>query len=133
MLPVTFLSSEGLIGFVTGTVATRAGDVGFEGAVFVVLFASATGALGAAGSSLLALFVTFTFTPCPAADQGACAGALLVILSNFPGAAANPLTESNSVSVCATIGIGDTDSGAVPDPVFKLTLEPFKYKAPPPA
>ena len=63
---------------------------------------------GAAGNASLALREVLTSTPWPAFAQGACAGAREAIVNSFAGAAMNPFSSSNNVSVCATIGITGT-------------------------
>ena len=102
--------------------------VGLATGPATVAFAFAKSALGALGNASSALFETCTSTPWLAPAHGACAGALLTIDVNLPGAAAHPFDLSNNVSVCATNGIGLTTSGGADvEPVFKLTIAPLIY------
>ena len=63
--------------------------------------------------------------------QGLCAGALLTIDGNLPGAAAHPLPLSKRVSACDVIVNAGTSVGVADvAPVFRLTLLPLIYMSP---
>ena len=124
-----FLSNAVLAALTSGTVDALAGVIASPALGGPAdLFVAATAEFGAGGSEAPASIFVFTSTPCPAFAQGACAGALLTIVSNLPGAAIKPFCLSYKVSVCASCVNDLTSAGVVPvAPVLRLIFDPLIY------